>query len=53
MGGAVAEGLFELVDDLPALVGGEALVGDRGSGDVPTEFFELVTLIGLADGCEN
>ena len=50
MGGAVAEGLFELVDDLATLIGGEALVGDGGSGDVTAELLELVALIGLTDG---
>ena len=50
MGRAIAERLLELVDDLPALVGREALVSDRRPGDVTTEFFELVTLVSLAAG---
>ena len=50
MGGSVAERLLELVDDLPSLVGREALVGDRRAGDVATEFFELVPLVCLAAG---
>ena len=50
VGRAVAERLLELIDDLPSLVGREALIGDGRAGDVTTEFFELVPLIGLAAG---
>lgn len=49
-GRAVAVRPLELVDDLPSLVGREALIGDRRAGDLTTEFFGLVTLIGLAAG---
>jgi hypothetical protein len=31
---AVAKGLFQLVDHLPRAIGGQALVGDGGPGDV-------------------
>ena len=50
MDGAVPEGLLELVDDLPAFVAREALISDRRPGNVTTEFFELVTLVGFAAG---
>lgn len=50
MRGAVAERLFELVDDLPAFVSREALIGDRWPGNVTTKLFELVALAGLAGG---
>ena len=50
VGGSVAERLLELIDDLPSLVGREAPIGDGRAGDVTTEFFELVPLVGLAAG---
>ncbi len=51
VGRTVAERLLELVDDLPSLANREALIGDRRSGDVTTEFFQLVTFVGpAADG---
>ena len=50
MGGAVTKRLFEFVDDLATRIGGEALVGDGGSGDVTAELLKLVALIGLTDG---
>jgi len=50
VGRAVAERLLERIDDPPSLVGREALIGDGRAGDVTTEFFELVTLVGLAAG---
>ena len=34
MGGTVAEGLLELVDDLSTLIGGEPFIGDGGPSDV-------------------
>ena len=48
---AVAKGLLEPNDDLPAFVHREPLVGDGGAGDGAAELFELVTLVGLAAGC--
>ena len=45
---AVAKGLLEPVEDLPARIGREALVGNGGPGDVATELLELVALVGLA-----
>jgi len=50
MGGAIAERPLELVNDLPALVGRETLIGNCWPGNVSTEFLELVTLAGLAAG---
>jgi hypothetical protein len=42
--------LLEAVDDLAMLVKREPLVGDGGPGDVTAKFFELVALLGFADG---
>ena len=50
MGGAIAEGLLELADDLPALVGREPFVGNGRPGNVTAELLELVALIDLTDG---
>ena len=50
MSGAVTEGVFESIHDLPAVIDREALVRDCGAGDVATEPFEGVPLMGLAHG---
>ncbi len=50
MGGAVAEWLLELVDDLSPLAGREPFVGDGGPGDVATEFLKLGALLRFTDG---
>ncbi len=40
MGGAVAKGMLEFVDDLPGVIEGEAFHAAGGSGDVAAEAFE-------------
>ena len=50
MGGAVTKRLFGFADDFATRIGGEAVVGDGGSGDVTAELLELIALIGLTDG---
>src|ERR687896_788007 len=43
--GAVAVGCLELEHDLPRLSDRKALVGDGGSGDIPAQLLELMSLI--------
>ena len=48
VGGAVLEGVFQLVHHLSCLPGGQSVKGERRSGDVPAEPFQTIPLVGLA-----
>jgi len=46
LGGAIAKGAFELVDNEAVAVGDQAIERQRGSGDGATQPLELLSLIG-------
>ena len=46
LGGAIAKGAFELVDNEAVAVGAQAIDRQRGSGDGATQPLELLSLIG-------
>ena len=48
VGGAVAEGVFELIDDLAGGIDREAVEAEGRARDVPAQLLEPVTLMGLA-----
>ena len=48
MSGAVPEGVFEPIHDLPAVIDREAFVGDGRAGDVAAQAFEGVPVTGWA-----
>ena len=50
VGGTVPKRLLAIVNDLAALVGGQALVGNGGPDDVAEELCELLALVGLSGG---
>jgi hypothetical protein len=45
MRGSVVVGAFELQHDLTGAVECQPLIGDGGSGDIPTEVFQFMTLV--------
>ena len=50
MGGAVAEGVLESINDLPAVIDRGAFVRDGGAGDVAAQALEGVPFMGFAHG---
>ena len=52
MRGAVTEGVLESIHDLPAVIDREAFVRDGRAGDVATEPFEGVPVMGSAPGAD-